>query len=304
VHKSEGDQIDPITWDRLKSIFGRQKPIRQVTQRQFDGFDDVLERLSRTPVESIDFADLWYYHHDLAYVTLQEDLFAHLFPVCLMDWHESLLANRPCSHGDSEFHYGIIHGEVLRKMLTLEQRAKVELVFRDSMLHRMDQERGFVYDGSKTPAYGWIHRLNSFGLYSERLADLWNNWWGVETPGRAVCLLQYCSGLMYLAGENPIFPPYTAAEGGGGPYLWENDSNCISEVWTTSNLEFVRSFLTADRVAQAVQEAAAKLDSEPERQIAAQIAADLNDQMYVIESRIDQLPDLLASNKVVVSWWL
>ncbi len=304
MHKSEGDPIDPITWDRLKSIFGRQEPICQVTQRQFDGFDEVLERLSRTPADSIDLNDLSCYYLDLAYVPLQEDLFAHVFPACLMHWHKSLLANKSLCRGDLEFHYGVVRGDILRKMLTLEQRAKVELFFRDSMLYRMDQERGFVYEGSKTPAFGWMYRLNSLGFYSEQLADLWNNWWAIETPGRAVCLLQYCSGLMYLEEENPLFPAWTDPGGGGGPYLWENDGTFTSETWTASNLEFVRSILAADRVAQGVRQAAAKLESEPEGQTAARIAADLDDRMYVIESRVDQLPDMLASKKSVVSWWL
>ena len=65
----------------------------------------MLHKLAQTPWEKIDFSDLWYYHHDLAYVELQPELFAYLFPVCLMDWHMTLLQNVSCSHGDSEFRY-------------------------------------------------------------------------------------------------------------------------------------------------------------------------------------------------------
>lgn len=165
----ESDKIDPITWDRLKSIFGRQRPIRQVTQRQFDGFDEVLERLSRTPAESIDFNDLGCYYFDLAYEWLQPDLFRHLFPACLMDWHQSLLKNVDCAHNGGDFHYGIIRGDVLRKTLTPKQRIQVEAVFLDSMLYRMDQERDFIYCGRGTPAYSWIRRINTLAQCSNNL---------------------------------------------------------------------------------------------------------------------------------------
>lgn len=76
-----------------------------VTERQFDGNDEKLKELGRTGHADVNPGDLWYYHHDLAYVDLQPELFAHLFPVCLMDWHRTLLADESCSHGDSEFHY-------------------------------------------------------------------------------------------------------------------------------------------------------------------------------------------------------
>ena len=93
-----------VSLGKAREIFGYSRAPVKITQRQFDGFDDVLQRLARTPLEEIDLADLWYYHHDLAYVPLQRELFAYLFPLCLWDWHITLMANQACSHGDSEFH--------------------------------------------------------------------------------------------------------------------------------------------------------------------------------------------------------
>ena len=98
-----------ITWDRASGIFGNPGPPRQIWERQFDGFGDKLEKLARTPYDEIDFSDLWYYHHDLTYVELQPDLFTYLFPVCLMDWHHSLMQNEPCSHACSDFHRGMMY---------------------------------------------------------------------------------------------------------------------------------------------------------------------------------------------------
>lgn len=295
--RREQDLIaDPISWKRLRAIFGDPKLVQNVTQRQFDGFDDKLKVLGRTCHDDIDFGDLWFYHHDLAYQTLQPELFAHLFPVCLMDWHLTLLANQTCSHGDSEFHYGIVHGNVMQAMLTDKQRVQVEQVFRDSMLYRIDQERGLVYDGIRTPTYNrWMGRLNSLAIFSEALPEIWGSWWSLETAGRAVCMMQYCSGLMYMDGENPIFGEWAPKTGGGGPYLGSHDSLIYDRGWSEQNLTFIRDFLTPERVTDGIRTAAEKLRLEPEAKIAAQIAGDLDERQELIKSRIEWLPELLAT---------
>lgn len=287
----------PITWDRLRAIFGNPKPVANVTERQFDYNDDKLQELGRTPFQDIDFDDLWYYHHDLAHVELQPDLFAYLFPVCLMDWHQTLLANQPCSHGDSEFHYGIVSGNVLSKMLNEQQRDKVFEVFEDSMLHRLDAERGFQYVGSGTPAYAWMSRLNSLGIFLPTFPRLWQKWWVIESPGHAVCALQYCSGLMYFEGENPLFGKWTEAEGGGGPYLCENDSYFYDRGWMEQNVTFLSGYLTPQRVTEVVQLAAMRLKGEPEEGIAAKLVRDLVECSDLIESRVADLPKILASQE-------
>src|SRR6266404_4503753 len=86
-------RIMNISWDRARSIFGNAAIPGQVWERQFDSFDEELGRLCRTPSSEIDFSDLWCYYHDLAFVELQPEVFAYLFPVCLMAWHESLMDN-------------------------------------------------------------------------------------------------------------------------------------------------------------------------------------------------------------------
>jgi hypothetical protein len=123
-----------ISWDRVREIFGHPEPPEEVWERQFDCHDDVLHRLARTPYSEIDFGDLWYYHHNLAHVELQPDLFRFLFPVCLMDWHHSLAQNNACSHGGSEFHYGVHRGRVLETMVTPAQRFAIYEFIRDSFL--------------------------------------------------------------------------------------------------------------------------------------------------------------------------
>ena len=282
-----------ISWDRVRSIFGYPPPPKEVWEKQFDYCDDDLQRLAKTPWEEIDFSDLWYYHHDLAYSDLQPEVFAYLFPVCLMDWHETLLQNTSCSHGDSEFHYGVHSGRIFEKMVTAEQYAEIVEFFRDSFLIRLDKERGFVYEGSKTPAYGWIQRLNSFGIILPEIDVLWNAWWSLDTPGRAVAAIQYCSGLMYYEGENPLFAKWTPEYGGGGPYLWENDSMFHSEGWMADNLKFLRETLNTTFVIDRMSVAAQLLKNEPECELARRVQGDLESRLEIIESRVQELPVLL-----------
>jgi len=291
-----------ITWERARQIFGNPQPPKTVWEKQFDYNDDDLWRLANTPYEKIDFSDLWYYHHDLAYVELQPDLFSYLFPVCLMDWHHSLMQNEPCSHGDSDFHYGVLHGNVFEKMITPKQLASIYEFFRDSFLERLDAERGFIADGSKTPAYGWIGRFNSVGLVMPRIDMLWDGWWSLDTPGRAVAALEYCSALMYFNGENPLFPPWTPDRGGGGPPIWCNDTLFDIQGWLPQNIEFIRKTLTAQFVADRVVNAVARLKHEPECEKARQLENDLAKCRELIEFRVEELPTLLATPYARDEW--
>jgi len=210
-----------ISWERARAIFGNPEPPDDVWEQQFDDINRVLRRLARTPYDEIDFSDLSDYYHDLAYVELQPDLFEYLFPVCLMDWHDTLMKNEECSHGEPDFHYGVHCGKVFEKMLSPQQQHEVVEFLRDSFLERLDNKRGFLCEGRNAPALGWISRFNSFGLILPRIDALWDSWWTLETPGRAVAALEYCSGLMYLEWGNPLFEPWTRERRGRSMSLGE-----------------------------------------------------------------------------------
>lgn len=291
-----------VNWDRARGIFGNPRPPKTVTEQQFDGFDEDLQRLAITSYEEMDFSDFWYYHHDLAYVDLQPDLFAYLFPACLMDWQQTLLANEACSHGDSEFHYGLRHGQVLEKMLTAEQRQEVYDFLGDGFLDRLDQERGFVYSGMGTPAYGWMYRLNSLGLIMPDIAPLWEAWWEIPSAGAAVAAIQYCSGLMYHEGENPLFSGWTKDGGGGGPYLWESDSNIQDSGWMPGNVTFLEQRLTSNFVESGLHRALAKLVGEPEEMTARRIVENLPSCGELVAKRVRELPEMLAAGGLILEW--
>src|SRR4051794_22635962 len=106
-----------ISTDQARAIFGYPAPPSEVRESQFDGFDDDLRRVAQTPWDQIQDGDLWYYLHDLAYMELQPDLFAYLFPVCLNFWYQTLLRSTAAAVGDAEFHYALHHGQVLEKMV-------------------------------------------------------------------------------------------------------------------------------------------------------------------------------------------
>jgi hypothetical protein len=291
-----------MAWDRVRALFDNSPAPYRVWERQFDGFDEKLQQLASTPQDQINFSDLWYYFHDLASVELQPELFAYLFPVCLMEWHCTLMNNLACSHGDCEFHNSVRLGNIFQKMMTPIQREGVFVFLRDSFLERLDKERGGLYAGSSTPAYAWIRRFNSLGLVISPIALCWEPWWSIATPGRAVAVLQYCSGLMYYDEDNPLFPPWNAQIGGGGPALWENDSIIGGPGWQSPNLHFLRTVLTVDFVCDRVTQAAGRLRGEPEWELAQRMVSDLRNCQELIAVRVTALPILLSTADNVSGW--
>jgi hypothetical protein len=291
-----------ISWERARGIFGNSASPRSVWERQFDFFDDELRRLCSTPWREIDFGDLWYYYHDLAFTQLQPEVFAYLFPVCLMAWHDTLMRNVSCALGDAEFHFGVHQGRVFEKMMTLGQRTAVFEFFKDSFLARLDQERGFVYRASNTPAYGWMCRFNSLGIVMPRIDLLWDSWWAIETPGRAVAAIEYLSGLIYPTGQNPLFPAWNAQDGGGDPPMFGHDSSIADSGWMDENTSFLRDVLTPGFVVEMLRRAVRSLATEAEYQLARQLEDDLPNRLNVVEARVTQLPALLSKANVATTW--
>lgn len=291
-------QLDvPIGWERVRAIFGNANPPAQVWERQFDYNDDDLKRLAATPYREINRNDLWYYFHDLAWVELQPDLFDYLFPVCLMQWHDTLMRDEACSQGDSEFHSGMCRGQVFQKMLTPRQQAEVIDFFRDSFLQRLDAEPVAAQPSLVTHPYGWICRFNSLGLVAPRMDAIWEPWWRVETRGRAIAVLKYCSGLAYFEGENKLFGIETKHHGWIGPNLWENDSYLHDQGWLEPNLSFLRKVLSYDYLLNKVQEATDRLSNDPEHGLAEKLVADVVINRELVECRVAELPRLLAGKR-------
>jgi len=294
-----------IIVDRSRAIFGDPSPPSNVWESQFDGFDDDLRRVAQMPWQTIPDADLWYYIHDLAYVELQPDLFAYLFPVCLNFWYRSLLDNRDCAVGDAEFHYALYRGQVLEKQVTPLQREHIYQFFIDGFLDCIDTERGFQglgHQDSTRIVCGWIYRFNSLGVVAPLIEPLWTAWWNMNTPGQAAAALIYLSGLMYRRGESPLFAPRVKKRG-QEPSLWVNDSSIFDQGWLPVNLEFFRRSLTIDYLRDKVHEACVRLADEPEAELANRISADFDILHTDVEIRIAYLLERLAAPPVFYADW-
>lgn len=280
--------------EQARAIFGYPPPPTHVTEQQFDDFNAQLAALSQKPWDTITPEDLWYYLHDLAYVELQPDLFAYLFPACLNFWYSSLGRSQGSAQGDAEFHYALLRGRILEKMVTPVQRDLIFTFFHDGFLDRLDQERGFIASSIEAPAYGWMRRFNSLGLVTPLIERIWTSWWSMQSCGQAVSALMYVSGLMYARGENPIFQAPPNSKVGGVPPLWENDSYIFDAGWLPVNLDFLRRTLTVEYLQQKVKEAALRLTGEPEAERANALVHEYERLAWAVEIRIEYLLARLA----------
>jgi hypothetical protein len=299
-----------ITRNRIISILGPAPKPKEVWEQQFDYFNDELAEMAQMDWDRVPDDFFWYYFHDLAYVELQPDLFRHLFPACLKYWYDTLMKNEDASCGDADFHYGLMRGQIFQKMLSENERCSVYDFLRDGFLDRIEAERGFVYDQSRDPmissgksANAWIFRFNSLGIVAPVIPQIWETWWTLDHPGKAVCAVMYASGLVYLKGENPIYGVWTCKYGGGGPYLTEIDGSLFDWSWRTDNLSFLRRTLSVDYVTQKLDQAARTLADCPEAVLARRVADDAKTKTDVIEIRIDNLLKNLARLQLEKDHW-
>jgi hypothetical protein len=116
----------------------------------------------------------------------------------------------------------------------------------------------------------------------------------MDHPGKAVSAVMYSSGLVYLKGENPIYGVWTSRNGGGGPYLIQNDSQIFDYGWRQDNVAHLAGVLSVDYVLEKLQQAARALAPYAEGELAARVAEDALTRREVIEIRISDVVDNLA----------
>lgn len=293
-----------ITRDRILQVLGPAPKPERVWEKQFDYFDAELARMAQLDWDRVPDSDMWYYLLDLAYQELQPNLFRHLFPACLKFWHETLMRNVDAAYGDSEFHYAMMQGQVLDKMLTDEERQRVYALFHDGLLDRIEAERGLANDSAKSAtSNAWIWRFNSLGIVAPVIPAIWNDWWRLDHPGKTFCAVMYASGLVYLEDENPIYGPWKPKCGGGGPNLTANDSSIFHWAWRRDNLAFLRETLTLDYVLTKLDQAAAVLADSPEAEMARKVALDAKSRTDIIEIRIGDVIENLGRLEMQKARW-
>jgi hypothetical protein len=274
-----------ITPDRMVAVLGAAPKPAKIWQEQFDYCQEVLERLAQADWDKVNEGDFSYYFLDLAYSDLQPDLFRHVFPACLKYWYETLMRD----DWAGEFHYALVQGQILEKMLSPQERESLLLFFRDGFLDRIERECDFARDrGSKANA--WIFRFNELGSVVPLIPRIWQSWWTLDHLGKAVSAVMYASGLVYLPGENPIFGAWTEDHGPGGPYLeFTHDRG-----WRADNVTFLQATLSAGYVLQKLEQAATALAGSGDAEMARQVANDAKTRTHVIEMRIGDLIETLS----------
>lgn len=291
-----------VTLQQIQDVLGPAPKPAAVTQRQFDGHNDKLYEMSKLDWENIPHYYFDYYFYDLAYVDLQKDLFRHVFPACLNYWYGTLMENKPAG-GFRDFHYGMMRGDIVNKMLTAEERERLNDFYCDAYLDRIEDQQGLIYETEKKhkrdtigqSAYAWIARLNSLGIVAPVIERIWRQWWALDSAGKAYCAIMYASGLVYLKGENPIYPAWTRERGGGGPYLAEHDSTLFDWAWRDDNLDFLSSVLSADYIIENMEHATQVVSDSEYAETAQKVARDAKANLDIIQIKIDDLMEDLAT---------
>lgn len=76
----------------------------------------------------------------------------------------------------------------------------------------------------------WLDTFNVLGGIAPFIRSLWNQWWLLDTPGKAVCALQYAAHLIYPVEVNPLWPE--------GSWQWQPPLGATEEPWLENNLAF------------------------------------------------------------------
>ncbi len=278
--------------------YGRPKAPTDIWQKPFDFDARHYARLCAIKDDDPDPGDLIDYAHDINYTEVQENLFAHLLPLCLLAWRTDLFANHNSKYcGYREYFATAIASrwDYLSGRLLVQQRAKAaEGFMRDCILDKIDCENALSHDGPWLSAYAWVGALGTYAVAFPSLGELWTRWWGFETAGHTIGGLQYISSLMYEERDNPIFTPWTPTEGGGPLWPWETEGFIYDQGWNAANVEFLRKTLTLDYVHDALERAVRALDGKIHSNVPTEMLGDFELQKELLSGRITYLLQYLA----------
>ncbi|EMF3786192.1 hypothetical protein V3I44_003566 [Salmonella enterica] len=269
--------------ERCRHIFGDEPPVLNVWEAEFDYADAELQALAATDWRQItDWHLSVYYVLNLVYhEPMQPELFRYLFPLCLACWRETLLTHGYGDHFEESFLRALRRPYLWREMMDADQRQQVRHFLLETMLARINHERGF------NSPLTWLDTFNVLGGIAPFIRSLWNQWWLLDTPGKAVCALQYAAHLIYPVEVNPLWPE--------GSWQWQPPLGATEEPWLENNLAFLTRQLTSEMILDGVQKAAEMLRDEPESAMATRISRDALAAQDVIAIQIEDL--LLALSR-------
>lgn len=282
----------------LRRVFGSAP--KEITQEAYERNPRHLRRLARLrPGEKAEVRDIWEYTQDLLYTDIQGPLFTYLLPFCLEGWREDLRGTSSEYGGFVEHLYPVLaNRQVFDRVLTTAQSTAISDFMRASILEEIDDQRGLAYRGSGARPYRWITALTTHGVLLPDVNLLWNDWWTVDTVGRAVAVVQYVSCLMYEKTDNPVFAPWTPHGGGGPPCLWEFGGHLYTNRWLEPNVAFLRRTLNLGTAGDVLNRAVERLAGQPEHDVAAGVLDDVSLCEDILTARCGQLPRLLETPQV------
>lgn len=268
---------EPTLRERCRAIFQDEPPVQYVWEPEFDYDTESLRKLAKTPWQQITGHQLsCYYVLNLAYhEPMQPELFRYLFPLCLAEWHEALMYDVYGDYFEESLLKALRRPYLWQEMMDSQQRQNVCHFLIETMLAQMDNGRSF----DRHPC-GWLSTFNGLGGAATVIRAIWTQWWALETPGRAICALQYAAYLIYPKGDNPLWPDE--------PCLWYHPLS-DEHAWMEENRAFLRGVLATDTLLAGVQAAAERLRGEPEGAMAARIASDALNAHDIITIQIEDL---------------
>jgi hypothetical protein len=273
----------------------------QVWQEPYEHDGTAYERLCILNGHAPSGDDLYDYCMDLLYSPskIQLDLFRYLLPICLSAWKDVLLghAAREYAAFDEHFFPALVKRESLYKYLDVEELEVVQTFVVEAILERIREEKSLQHTGSRDKVYSWFRAVTDFAIVFSDLDKLWMRWWQLSFDGYAIAALEYLSCLMYEDDCNPIFGPWTTENGGGPPPLNESGCNFHQVGWRPENIDLLLSTLTPTYLERGMRMAVNRLEQFLEhRAVCTKMSTDWSAQLYLVEWRLKQLPELLANS--------
>lgn len=293
THAVQRDRPRPV---ELFHALGRPVPPGEIWEQAFDYDQAPLERIAREGRlgAAVLGPALEEYCLDLRWVdTLQPDLLRHALPLLLEAWQSFLFDG---SHQDVALalHSALsARPNILATTLDAQSAEIVRDFMAESILSRIS---GTVQlrVGSGSDIDRWLACLGSYGCIWPDAGRIFQEWGSTRYRGCSLSAVQYLSLLVYDDRENPVFADRVVA-GGALPVPWEYASNGVGEHWLTENLASFREAMTLEYVAKWLDRAHRSLAGQPEAELAALVAEDMALQPYLVEGRLMDLSDHLAS---------
>lgn len=113
--------------EHCRHIFGDEPPVLCVWETEFDYADAELKALAAKEWQQISEWDLSaYYVLNLVYnEPMQIELFRYLFPLCLAQWHETVLAGGYGDHFEESLMKALCRPYLWQEMMNASQRQQV-----------------------------------------------------------------------------------------------------------------------------------------------------------------------------------